>query len=166
MKRQNVFFVVMLGILFSSCQTKGPSEKTVYVNTDSLKGKIIADTIIYDVLIKNPNPEDYWTDECLQYLNKDALLDSIFANIYSGKLIAYDFILGKPYSIKEIEQIENSDWFSRDAVGKIQFTEVWFFDSNNMVMNKKVISLIFGVEQYNSIGELKGHKPLFKIYLN
>ena len=165
MKNLSFALLILLTTLLIACN-KPTSERTVYINTDSIKGDIIADTIIYDVIIKNPNPDDFWTDDCLQYLNKKSFLDQIFANIYNNKLTALDYITGDTLSINDVKNLEQADWYSRESIGKVQFTEIWYFDSKHMVMNKKILNMVFGVEKFNDLDELEGHKPLFRIYMN
>ena len=91
---------------------------------------------------------------------------SIFDAVYSGKYKAYDHFTGSLLSIESIKEMEAQEDFSREDIGKIQFSEVWYFNSENNILNKKVISMVLGLEQYNNFGELKGYKPVFKVYLN
>ncbi len=149
-----------------SCNRKPTENNAVYVNTDTITGKLIADTIIYDVVINNLDSTDEWTDECLQYLKKDELFGEVFNNIYNGNMTAYNFFTDEALSIEEVKEIESDPVFSKDAIGKIQFREVWYFDGQHQIMNKKVLCMIFGLEIYNNLGELKGYRPLFKIYTN
>ena len=127
---------------------------------------IVADTITYDVIIKDIDSTQIWQKEFLKYLNRSMLIDSIFAGVYTGRLTAHDFFTDKKLSLKEVREIEDSDWFSRNAIGKIQFNEVWAFNLSNHKFEKKVNSLVLGVEQFDQFGNFKGHKPVFKIYMN
>ena len=166
MKNLSVAFITLLSTLFFACNNNTSENQFVYVNTDSIVGEIIADTIIYDVIIKNTNPDDFWTEECLQHFDRPGFMDTIFSNIYNNKLKAIKFLSEDTLSIKEVKEIEQSHWYSRETIGKIQFAEIWYFSSSHMIMNKKILSMIFGVEQFDHNGKLKGYKPLFKIYLN
>ncbi|MBN1119273.1 MAG: hypothetical protein JXA77_18835 [Bacteroidales bacterium] len=162
-----LFLSTLLVMLLWNCNNQTTNEvKRSFISTDSIIGVKVADTIIYDVIIKNNNPEDSWSSECLKYLKHDALIDSIFDAVYSGKFKAYDHFTGSLLSIKSIKEMETQDGFSRNAIGKIQFSEIWYFSSEYTVLNKKVISMVLGLEQYNNLGELKGYKPVFKVYLN
>ncbi len=160
------YLSVIAIVAMVACNHPQQENKTVYIKTDSVEGKLIADTIIYDVYINNLDSTDKWTDECLQYLKKDVLFGEVFDNIYNGKITAYNFFTKEPLSIEDVKEIQSSPEFSEDAIGKIQFREVWYFDGETQVMNKKVISMIFGLELYNNLGELKGYRPLFKIQTN
>jgi hypothetical protein len=161
-----IFWYSLVLFIIAACNTNKTETKPEVIFTDSLSGKVIADTIIYDVIIKNTNPDDYWTEECLQYLKREDFIDSLFHSLYKKNLIAYDFFSGEKLSLKDIKALEKSDWYSREAIGKLQFTEVWTYNNTHNIMNKKVLSIVMGVEQFNNLRELKGYKPLFKIKLN
>lgn len=144
--------------------------KTVVVNKttvsiDSLKLQSFADTIVCDMVVKNPDKEDAWLDECLGRFNRNGFIDSVFADIYSKKLIAYSYETRKPLSIREVRRLEEASGYSRDIIGKFQFSEAWYYDNKNHSFVKKVHSIIFGYETYDDRGFVKGYKPLFKIKL-
>lgn len=125
----------------------------------------IADTIVTDVVIKNPN-HDEWTDYCLRNLNKDELVDQLFKLVYDGKLIPYDFFSESQMSIEEVKQIEKEEEFERYKVAKVQFEEAWYLDAINQKMMKQVISIMLAYEIYDAEGNVKGYKPVFKVYFN
>ena len=127
---------------------------------------LIADSITYDVVIKNPDPYDQWTDECLQNLDKKNLVDYIFEAIYQGKVIAYNYFEDTPLSVKQVKALEESEEFSRDQIAKIQFIEEWVLDKENFAFTKKVKSIMLGYEVYNLDGEIRGYKAAFKVLLN
>ncbi len=82
---------VCLMILFTACRkhsTETPAAETA-TKSEMPSGIEVADTIIYQVIISNPNPEDTWTTRCLSGLNRKTLVDSIFRMVYDGKLTAY-----------------------------------------------------------------------------
>lgn len=154
-------------LVLAGCTTRQPkiSQPEKAVIQDSVSGQLVADTIIYDVIIHNLDPDDQWAQQRLQYLNQSTLIDSIFELVYNKKIIAYDFFEKKPLTIKEIKKMESEEGFSRNKIGKIQFAERWYFDSANQRFRKEVISLVLGYDRISSDGILL-HKPVFKIYLN
>lgn len=152
-------------IMFS-CNSPSIEKEVVYINTDDIIGNIVADTIIYDVIIKNRDKTDLWKDECLQYLNKDAFIDSIFTAVYNGRHIAYDLFTNEEIPAVELKKLEANEIISRDKIGKIQFREVWYLSSEHMVMKKKILSLILGMEVYSETGEFRDYKPVFRINFN
>lgn len=152
-------------ILFSFACTKDTSKSQSGTKPESTANyTTIADTIIYDVVIKNPDINDKWTEQCLSKLEKDILVDRIFESIYNKDLIPYDFFEGKELSINEIKELEKKEEFSREQIAKVQFEEIWYFDENNLKMTKEVYSIMLAYEIYNSFGEIKGYKPAFKVY--
>jgi hypothetical protein len=159
--------ILIITLIFcsASCKQKSsnPQFKKTIISIDSLKLRSYADTVVCDMVVKNPDKEDTWTAECLNQLKRKALIDSIFDDVYKGKLIAYDFTSHGPLSIKELKKIEESVGYSRDIIGKFQFREAWFYDKSNHSFIKKVHSIIFGYETYDLSGFVKGYKPLFKI---
>jgi hypothetical protein len=160
--------LLMLFTLVLGCKnhTADESSKPEIIRVGSFLGTEIADTIVYDVIIRNPDPQDAWTTECLKNLKQRMLIDSVFDLVYAEKLKAFDFFTQEVLSLKEIKKIESETGYSRDLIGKIQFTERWFFDKSTRQFQKEVISLVFGYELFNSEGAVRGYKPVFKIYLN
>jgi hypothetical protein len=156
---KHVVSILLVFIAFSyGCTRKASNEKIQ-------PGSLVADTIICDVVIHNPNPEDQWTTECLKNLKHRALIDSLFALVYDGKMKAYDFFSKEVIKNKDLKQMESENGFSRDHIGKIQFTERWYFDKKSQQFQKEVLSLVLGYELFNQDGSLRGYKPIFKIYL-
>jgi len=126
---------------------------------------LVADSIIYDVVIRDIDNEDPWESERLKTFKQDVFVDNIFDELYNEKLSAYDFMTGEKLSIKDIKNIEKSEGYSRSKISKVQFNEQWVIDSL-WVLNKKINSMIFGIESYSKQGTFTGHKALFKVYTN
>jgi hypothetical protein len=133
---------------------------------DRSLGLIAADTIIYDVVIRNPNPDDTWKALCLSRVNYAVLIDSIFNMVYSGRISAFNHETREKLTNRQVQEIEKADGFSRDKIGMIQFTEVWYLNPAEKSMHKKVISMVLGYDYYTPEGELFGHKPVFRVDLN
>ncbi len=162
--------LVCLLLGFISCK-ESRQESSEYIETDksvsdSLAKNLIADTIIYEVIIKNPDPDDTWTEKCLAGFDKYRFVDQLFTAIYDEKATACDFFSGKEITPRELKRIEKSKEFSRDKIGKIQFSENWYYDSLNIKMEKRIISLVLGYELYGDNGEIIGYKPVFKINMD
>jgi hypothetical protein len=162
-----LFVTIVVVSVMTACSCR-QEPASIQVNTteviiDSLKLKNYADTIVCDMVVKNPDKEDIWMEECLSRLNRKALIDSIFEDVYSGKLSAYDFNTHKLLTKKAIKKLEELPGYSRDIVGKFQFREAWFYDKQQHSFIKKVHSIIFGYETYGDSGFVKGYKPLFKV---
>lgn len=166
MKVQSFILSAFAAILITGCRPSESTEKIVYNTIPRENLPVIADTIIYDVIIKNLNKEDLWTEECLQQLKRNTFLDSLFTAIYNEQILVFDFFTKEKLTPRDIKKMETAEGYSRDAIGKIQFTEVWYFDSSKALLEKKVVAMVLGLEQFTSTGELKGYKPLFRVNLN
>jgi hypothetical protein len=159
-----LFFSVTL--ISNGCRDRIPEQKEPVVKRTSLNIPVIADSIVYDVVIRNPDPDEWWADENLKSLNKEALLDIIFNAVYRGELVAYDYFSQKAMTAREILEVENAPDYSRENIGRIQFAEEWYFDEENLRMEKRVNSLTLGYEVLDARGDLRGYKPLFMVKLN
>jgi len=163
--KKTMLLAVVLVFLGVACNKKDSSrqgEVGTVVN-DTTTGMVVADTIIYDVVILNPNPDDAWASKCLEGLDHKLLIDNIFAMIYSEKSVAYNHETGEKLTPKQVEKIESEEIFDRTNIGKIQFTEVWYMNPGKTEMTKKVLSMVLGYNYYTSNGELIGHKALFRV---
>lgn len=126
---------------------------------------LIAQDIISDVEIINPNADDEWMENALRGLRREALIGFIFEGIYDKSLQAYDIFEDTRISAKKIRKMEEDGEFSRDEIGKMQFTEQWMYDSINHAMTKKVSAISLGIRKFDSEGYLIGYSPLFKVTL-
>lgn len=160
------FLFIVVVLLNASCRKFSSQNPQIIIKHDSDYGRLVADTITYDVVIKNSNPEDTWASECLKNLQHSSLIDSLFDLVYSHQAGAYDFFTQEPMSVKDLRRIEKEKSFNRNNIGKIQFTEKWYFDSSSQQFQKEVISIVLGYELVNDEGMVYGYKPVFKLYLN
>ena len=154
--------LIIYGLFLFSC---GPKKEKKAITIDSIETYlVIADTIITDVVIKNPT-DDEWTDYTIRNLNRKELVDQIFKAVYKKELVPYDFFNDTPLSVDKVREIESDPEFSRDKIAKVQFEEKWYYNAENNSMIKKVHSIMLAYEVYNAEGEIKGYKPTFKVYL-
>lgn len=114
---------------------------------------LLADTIIYNVIIKNPDPEDDWQEYSLKYLDKQALANIIFNAIYNGRLTPYNYQYENVMSIEEVKEMEKKH--PRKEIANIQFTEEWYFNEKSLTFNKKVNSIMMAYERINKSGEVR-----------
>jgi hypothetical protein len=162
MKIKHLIAIVLCGMLFSCTKNKVVVNHTE-VSLDSLRYVTYADTIVCDMVVKSPDKEDKILNEWLSRLNRVPLIDTIFMDVYNGKLIATDYETHKVLSIDEVKKIEQSIGNNRDRIGKFQFKESWHYDKENHSFIKKVQSIIFGYEIYDDSGFATGYKPLFRV---
>jgi hypothetical protein len=167
MKNRFLNFSLFVAIVFVviSCKQQPSSStisKTVIV-LDSLKLKCYADTIVCDMIVRNSDKEDKWMEECLGRFHHNELLDAIFEDIYNGKLIAYEYVTHKKLTIDEVRKIEKAPGYSRDVISKFLFREAWYYDRSNHTLIKRVHSIIFGYEIFDTNISDKKIIPMFKI---
>jgi hypothetical protein len=154
----------VLVALLMSCTGQKESEdlQASGVQTGSVQ---LADQIIYDIIIKNPDPGDEWTEKCLEGLKRGELVDFIFAGLYDGRFKAYDIFNDELIPVRTIRKMEEDGDFTRDQVSKIQFVEDWYIDTEAYSMSKLVTEVRLGVEHFDGFGMHLGHNPLFKVRL-
>lgn len=154
----------VLVILLISCTGQKESEdlQESIVQTGSLQ---LADQIIYDVIIKNPDPQDEWREKCLGGLKRGELVDFIFDGLYDDRFKAYDIFNDKLIPARTIRKMEEDGEFTRDQVSKIQFVEDWYIDPEAYSMSKMVTEVRLGCEHFDGFGMHLGHNPLFKVRL-
>ncbi len=159
--------LLFLPLLFiSACGNGIPEQRPPQVERTPLDGAVIADTVIYDVIVKNPNASDLWAEQSLRNLNREGLVDIIFNAVYRGELIPYDYFTMEVMSVRDVARLESDPEFSRDNIGMLQFSEEWYFDEENLRMEKRVNSISLGYEVYDTDGNIRGYKPAFLITLN
>jgi hypothetical protein len=150
---------------FSLLQACKQSPSTAGPTTSAASGTCIADTIIYPVLIKNADPYDTWTEQCLSRLERRRFVDQLFDAVYKHQAKAFSYSNHKELSVSEVKAIEEQADFSRDKVAKLQFWETWHFDEQQLRMTKQVHAVLLAYEYLSEDGELLGYKAAFYIKL-
>ena len=146
--------------------------------------EIITERIVYDVCIKNTDPNADWWDNSLPGPYRDKLISRMMGDATSGKVAVFSAI-GKKLSIDEIRVIGTetiSATFQRadppcDSydtiisqeldlrnVTRIRFLEEWRFDGKNHMIGKKILGMAPMTESYDPDGNLRGYEALFWIY--
>lgn len=165
MKRLFLIALLLLFVLGGCKHTPTNTEKSGKGNTLSTTGKVIADSLIYDVIIRSMDPENEWENLRVKGIDRVAFIKQIFELIYSGKYNAYDFFSQEAIPIDSVRAIENNPNFNIELVSKIQFTEHWeMLESGELI--KRVDAMTFGIEHYSAQGTFIGHKALFTIKHN
>lgn len=157
-------FVLMIIVMVISCSQ--PTTKPKIVSNKDIPGMMLADTIIYPVVIKNPDSTDTWTDYCLKPLDRTKLTDMVFDAIYNNRAQAYSYFENKPLSIAYIKELEQQENYSRNRVGKLQFWESWYFDEKQQIFTKKVHKILVAYEALTEDGKLRDYRAAFYIKLN
>ncbi len=155
--------LITLTVLFISCKDETTKTSTTPLSHSEY---LIADTIIYDVIIKNPNPFDEWTTECLQYFDRANFVDDIFQAVYNKEIEAYSYFENETIRPNKLRKMEDNGEIVRDRIGKIQFTEKWYYNKNNLLFKKEILSVVLGEEIISQDSSIRGYKPIFRVSLN
>ncbi len=124
---------------------------------------VLADTIIYYTVIKNANQQDEWQEKCLERLDRKALANIIFNAIYNGRLTPYDFMTEEPMTINEVKSLEKDN--PRNKIAKVEFTEEWYFNEDDLSFTKRVNAIMLGYEKGNNPEDVK-YVAGVKVYLS
>jgi len=125
----------------------------------------IADSVIYDVVIKATDPSDEWQTNCLKGIDRRSLVDLVFKAVYDGNAKAYDYVDNHLLSVDEVKAIEKKEGFNRKKIGRVQFVEDWQFDPKKLRFNKRVKALMMGFELYDNEGNVKSYSATFVVPL-
>lgn len=185
MKNPLIVFVVFITLIYIHLDCNTPKDKDNNTkSTDStkdevtvaprrlyyedsasqMKGISVADTITYNVVVRNPEPEDEWTTECLRLTNTKALASMLFQAVYKGRLVAYNYSTDSVMSISEVKALEKE--YRRNNLGKVQFVESWSLNEEKLAFSKKVIAIMLAYELYDTDNKVKGYKAGIKVYLD
>jgi len=127
---------------------------------------LIASDIVTEVIIK-PDPEgDPWEIEKVAGYQGETLVNNIFSRIYDGTLTVFDYHSGEPLSADDVKNIEKEFSNDRTRIGKLSFTEDWYYDPSTNSLYKKARSVTFGYELYNNFGKVYAYRAAFRADLN
>lgn len=127
---------------------------------------IIATDIVTEVIIR-PDPEgDPWDAEKVAGYRGDPLVESIFSRIYEGTLTVYDYHSGEPLTPADVKKIEGEFENDRNKIGKLSFTEDWFYYPDENRIEKRTKAVTFGYELYNNVGKVYAYRAAFRADLN
>ena len=161
-----IIILIIAGI--TACKQQG-SEPSVTGKAKTLKDTTllsfqpIAESIRYDVIIKNPDPDDEWTETCLKGLDREKLVNEVYKAIYAGKVKAYDYYTDDPMSVEQVKEIEKQAESDGAEVAKVQFLEDWFFDPVTFNFYKKVHFIMLAYEILDENGNARNYKAAFYV---
>ena len=127
---------------------------------------LIASDIVTEVTIR-PDPEgDPWEIEKVAGYQGNAMIDNIFGQIYDGTLTVYDYHNGLALRASDVKKIEKEFNNDRTKIGKLSFTEDWYYFPATNSLHKRAKSVTFGYERYNNLGKVYAYSAAFKANLN
>lgn len=159
---------IILALIIASCNSgrKEPKEAAMSTTETSPEGAVlIAHDIVTEVIIR-PDPEgDPWEVEKVSGYKGDIMVNTIFDRIYNGSLIVYDYHSGEVMPADDVKKIEREFNNDRSKIGKLSFTEDWFYFPATNRVEKHAKSVVFGFELYNNNGKVYAYKAAFQATL-
>lgn len=123
---------------------------------------LIASNIVTEVIIR-PDPEgDPWEVEKVAGYDGQTMVDGIFSRIYEGSMTVYDYHSGEPLSPADVKKIEGEFKNDRTKIGKLSFTEDWYYFPEENRMEKRAKSVTFGYELHNNVGKVYAYRAAFR----
>jgi hypothetical protein len=147
MKKFIVFPALLFFVTFFWTSCNNSSKDTAKSDvSDSTKRIAITERIEYPVFITDPWKRDdgKWWCENIETSKRSAFVKTLFDEVLSGKMKAYDIDTYKPLTIAEIQEICNpSDnlYFDLNRVHKLKFVEEWSLNESNHSIEKKVMGV-------------------------
>ena len=173
--------LMILAALTASCRERGserkgtdqdagqgsPANTQLPAGADLPSGAVlIASDIVTEVIIR-PDPDgDPWEIEKVAGYEGDPLVVNIFNRIYDGTLTVYDYHSGEALSAAEVKKIESEFSDDRTRIGKLSFTEDWYYNPAENSLHKRAKSVTFGYELYNNLGKVYAYRAAFRADLN
>jgi len=162
------FTAIIIAALIVSCRGQKPDagEKPAAGAGSAPEGAvIIARDIVTEVIVR-PDPDgDPWETEKVMGYQGEALINSIFDRIYNGSLTVYDYHTGEALSADDIRKTEKEFNDDRSRIGKLSFTEDWFYYPAYNRLEKVTKSVVFGYELYNNQGKVYAYRAAFQARL-
>jgi hypothetical protein len=168
MKRITFFTTLGLAILLMAFACKNHCDKKNGVSAsentaDTTSFMLIGKDIITDIILKPDTLGDPWEVEKIKGFTGNRMFKTIFDRIYSEKMTVWDCRNDKTLSSTEIKDLEKEFNSDLSKIGKVQFTEDWYFDTNRNTIVKKIKSVSFGFA-INGIPDLPvRYKALFRL---
>lgn len=166
--RFSLISLVMV-LMAVSCRNSAEKKMSNVTNTgssDTAGLVLIGKDMITDIVLKPDTTGDPWEAEKVKGFDGVKMFKTLLDNIYSQKLTAYDCredVVLKPENIKELENNFGSDL---SKIGKVQFTEDWYFDNHNNSIIKKIKSVAFGYTSPGPEGMPVRYNAFFRIKSN
>lgn len=171
---KKIALLIIIAALATSCGQgshdkgeKSPSGTKSVAGQEIQAGAVVIATDIVTEVIIRPDPEgDPWETEKVAGYDGEALVDGIFNRIYDGSLKVFDYHSGEPLKPGEVKKIEEEFSNDRTKIGKLSFTEDWYWYPEENRLDKRAKSVTFGYELYNNTGKVYAYRAAFRADLN
>jgi hypothetical protein len=166
---KKIICLLIITALSAACKEKNtgkqliPSPETANVPENAV---LIAHDIVAEIIIK-PDPEgDPWDVEKVAGYHGEEFVNNIFRQVYDGTLKVYDYHSGEVLSASDVRKIENEYNNDRSKIGKLSFTEDWYYYPATNKVEKIARSVTFGYELYNNAGKVYAYRAAFRADLS
>ncbi len=162
---KKTFIMLLLIALITSCNERRSEQKTTSApSTEGVpeNAVLIARDIVTEVIIR-PDPDgDPWEIEKVAGYNGEAMVNGIFERVYNGTLTVYDYHSGEVLTANDVKKIEAEFKNDRTKIGKLSFTEDWYYFPAANTLEKMAKSVVFGYELYNNLGKVYAYRAAFR----
>lgn len=163
MKR--TIILLLLIALITSCNERRSEQKNISASLteNTPEGAVlIARDIVTEVIIR-PDPNgDPWEVEKVAGYNGETMVNGIFERVYDGTLTVYDYHSGEVLTANDVKEIEAEFKNDRTKIGKLSFTEDWYYNPAMNTVEKRARSVVFGYELYNNLGKVYAYRAAFR----
>ncbi|HOK27156.1 MAG TPA: hypothetical protein P5320_11525 [Bacteroidales bacterium] len=162
-----LLFAILAVITLNNCReskkgTEAPSVVTEEISAEAGLLKIGND-IITEVILKPELSGDPWEAEKIKGFYGEQMFLNLLNKIKHDAIKVYDCITGEEIAPKDAKRILQETGSDISRIGKIQFTEDWYFNPSNNMIIKKVKSISFGYETKRNEGLPPAYVPYFQI---
>jgi len=162
-----LIFAAFTAAIMNNCresrkETKAPAGAAEEIIPESGLVKIGSD-IITEVILKPEITGDPWEAEKIKGFNGDQMFMNLLEKIKHDAIKVYDCITGEEIAPKDAKRILQETGSDISRIGKIQFTEDWYFNPSNNSIIKKVKSVSLGYETKREAGLPPAYVPYFQI---
>jgi hypothetical protein len=163
MKR--VIYILLMTSLIVACRERNPAQKSTSVADTAVtpQGAVLIAHDVVTEIITRPDPEgDPWDIEKVAGYHGEQFVNDIFSKVYDGTLKVFDYHSGEPLSASDVKKIEKEFNNDRSKIGKLSFTEDWYYYPASDRLEKRTKSVTFGYELYNNSGKVFAYKAAFR----
>lgn len=166
---QRIIYLLLITALIVSCKEKNTGQKVSSAPGTTIvpEGSVMIAHDVVTEIITRPDPEgDPWDVEKVAGYHGDEFVNDIFGRIYDGTLKVFDYHSGEPMSVSDVRKVEKEFNNDRSRIGKLSFTEDWYYYPATSRLEKRATSVTFGYELYNNSGKVYAYRAAFRADLD
>jgi hypothetical protein len=164
-----IIYILLVVSFLASCKERNTGQKSTSAPETAVTPQgavIIAHDVATEIIIR-PDPEgDPWDIEKVAGYHGEEFVNDIFRQIYDGTLKVFDYHSGEPMSASDVRKIEKEFNDDRSRIGKLSFTEDWYYFPATNRLEKRARSVTFGYELYNNSGKVYAYRAAFRADLD